>query len=279
MANKTSLPKPPKQSKREISLTVQDNPLLTQILEIVNANIEVQTLWKVVNIHAVKRLSMTDHGPIHFQIVAQNALKLLQIFENKGIKPSIVTDFKMTQDHAEVVVLLASLFHDLGMSVHRKGHEEFSVVLSDRLLHEILAFLPTEERTIIISEVLHAIISHRRDGQPLTIEAGIVRVADALDMSKGRTRLPYFADKLDIHSVSALAIDEIEIKAGKTKPVDVTIVMNHTAGIFQVDDLLKEKVKGSGIEQHLNIKVYIDKGEGRQLFEDFYKLHKPQRLR
>jgi len=161
MANKTSLPKPPKQSKREISLTVQDNPLLTQILEIVNANIEVQTLWKVVNIHAVKRLSMTDHGPIHFQIVAQNALKLLQIFENKGIKPSIVTDFKMTQDHAEVVVLLASLFHDLGMSVHRKGHEEFSVVLSDRLLHEILAFLPTEERTIIISEVLHAIISHR----------------------------------------------------------------------------------------------------------------------
>lgn len=279
MANKKTAPKTSNHLPREISLATHDNPLLTQVLEIVNAHVEVQTLWKVVNIHAVKRLSMTDHGPIHFQIVSQNALKLLRIFEKKGIKPSIVTDFKLTQDHAEVVVLLASLFHDIGMSVHRKGHEEFSVILSNRLLHEILAFLPTEERTILISEVLHAIISHRRDGQPLTIEAGIVRVADALDMTKGRTRLPYLADKLDIHSVSALAVDEIEIKEGKTKPVDVTIVMNHTAGIFQVDDLLKEKVKGSGIEQYLSIKVYIDKGEGRQLFEDFYKRSKQQRLR
>jgi metal-dependent HD superfamily phosphatase/phosphodiesterase len=127
--------------------------------------------------------------------------------------------------------------------------------------------------------VLHAIISHRRDGQPLTIEAGVVRVADALDMTKGRTRLPYRAEKLDIHSVSALAVDEIEIKEGKKLPVDVSIVMNHTAGIFQVDDLLKEKVRGSGIEQYLNINIYIDKGEGRMLFEDFYNRNKPKRLR
>jgi metal-dependent HD superfamily phosphatase/phosphodiesterase len=258
---------------------VRDNPLLAKVLELVNANLEVQTLWKVVNVHAVSRLAMTDHGPIHFQIVANNALKILRLFEKAGVKPSIVTDFKLTQDHAEVVVLLASLFHDIGMSIHRRGHEEFSVVLSNRLLHEILEFLPVEERTILISEVLHAIISHRRDGQPLTIEAGVVRVADALDMTKGRTRLPYRAEKLDIHSVSALAVDEIEIKEGKKLPVDVSIVMNHTAGIFQVDDLLKEKVRGSGIEQYLNINIYIDKGEGRMLFEDFYNRNKPKRLR
>jgi metal-dependent HD superfamily phosphatase/phosphodiesterase len=98
-------------------------------------------------------------------------------------------------------------------------------------------------------------------------------------MTKGRTRLPYRAEKLDIHSVSALAVDEIEIKEGKKLPVDVSIVMNHTAGIFQVDDLLKEKVRGSGIEQYLNINIYIDKGEGRMLFEDFYNRNKPKRLR
>lgn len=281
--------RPPKESKKkthtkhithkEVSQSVRENPLLAKVLELVNANLEVQTLWKVVNVHAVSRLAMTDHGPIHFQIVANNALKILRLFEKAGVKPSIVTDFKLTQDHAEVVVLLASLFHDIGMSIHRRGHEEFSVVLSNRLLHEILDFLPIEERTILISEVLHAIISHRRDGQPLTMEAGIVRVADALDMTKGRTRLPYRAEKLDIHSVSALAVDEIEIKEGKQLPVEVSIVMNHTAGIFQVDDLLKEKVRGSGIEQYLKINIYIDKGEGRMLFEDFYNRNKPKRLR
>lgn len=279
LSTSTATQKTLKLPNREVRLSVSDNPFLNQIVEIVNQNKEVQTLWKIVNVHAVKRLAMTDHGPIHFQIVSQNALRLLRLFELSDIKPSIVTDFKLSQDHAEVVVFLASLFHDIGMSVHRKGHEEFSVLLSNRLLHEVLNFLPIEERTILISEVLHAIISHRRDGQPLTIEAGIVRVADALDMTKGRTRLPYSADKLDTHSVSALAIDEIEIKPGRIAPVEVLIVMNHTAGIFQVDDLLKEKVKGSGIEQYLDIRVYMDKGEGRQLFKDFYKRSKIKRLK
>ena len=52
--------------------------------------------------------------------------------------------------------------------------------------------------------------------------------------------------------------------------VEVCITMNHTAGIFQVDELLKKKVMGSGIERHMEIKIYMDKGEGRQLFKDFY---------
>jgi metal-dependent HD superfamily phosphatase/phosphodiesterase len=47
--------------------------------------------------------------------------------------------------------------------------------------------------------------------------------------------------------------------------------MNHTAGIFQVDELLKRKVMGSGIERYLQIKIYIDRGQGRQLFKDFYE--------
>lgn len=259
---------------KKVHVSVDDNQLLSQVLGFVNEDIEIRSLWKIVNVHAVKRLHMTDHGPIHFQIVTQNALKILRLLEKVKIKPSVVQDFKLTQDHAEVVVVLASLLHDVGMSVHRKGHEEFSVMVTNRILHRVLDFLPVEERTIMISEVLHAIISHRRDGHPLTVEAGIVRVADALDMTKGRTRLPYQADKLDIHSVSALAIDDIEIKEGKHIPIEVHIIMNHTAGIFQVDDLLKEKVKGSGIEQYLDIRVYMDKGEGRQLFKDFYKRSK-----
>ncbi len=115
---------------------------------------------------------------------------------------------------AELVILLASLFHDLGMSISREGHEEFSLILANSILHRILDFLPVEERTIVISETLHAIIAHRSGGTPYTIEAGIVRVADALDMSEGRSRIPYQAGKIDIHSVSAAAIDKVEILDG-----------------------------------------------------------------
>lgn len=262
--------KSPKPNHREITVPVDQNPLLAQVLDVINSNEEVRTLWRVVNTHAMKRLGMTDHGQVHFQIVSKTSLKLLRLLTEKGIQPSIVTDFNLTPQHAEVVVLLASLFHDIGMSIHRKGHEEFSVMMSFTMLKEVLQFLPVEERTILVAEVLHAIISHRKDGQPLTLEAGIVRVADALDMTKGRSRIPYQAGMIDIHSVSAMAIDDIEIRAGRHLPVEVDIIMNHTAGIFQVDELLKQKVKGSGIEQYLDIKVYMDKGEGRQLFKDFY---------
>ena len=64
---------------------------------------------------------------------------------------------------------------------------------------------------MIVSEVLGAIISHREYGQPLTLEAGIVRVADALDMAKGRSRIPFERGRVSMHSLSAAAIEDVEI--------------------------------------------------------------------
>lgn len=261
----------PTKKQPPLSLPLEGNILLEEIQRRVNDSLEIKTLWQIANVHAIDRLNMTDHGPVHFEIVARTSLFLVRLLHGRKITTSIVRDFNLTPEHAETVVVLASLLHDIGMSVHRKGHEEFSVVLANRLLREILDFLPEQERVIMTSEILHAIISHRRDGQPLTVEAGVVRVADALDMTEGRSRIPYELGKLDIHSVSALAIDEIEVKPGRKTPVEIAVIMNHTAGIFQVDELLKEKVEGSGIEPYLQIKVYIDKGQGRQLFKDFYK--------
>jgi metal-dependent HD superfamily phosphatase/phosphodiesterase len=253
----------------QIAVPINKNQLLKKILEIVNSDEEISTLWKITNVTAIQRLGMTDHGISHFYIVANNAMQLTRIMNKKGVVFSICRDYGFSTDHAEVVVLLASLFHDLGMSIHRNGHEEFSLFLANNILHQVLSFLPVAERTILTSETLHAIISHRSDGKPLTIEAGIVRIADALDMSKGRTRFPYEEGKLDIHSVSAMAVDSIEIKSGRATPVQIDITMNHTAGIFQVDELLRKKVMGSGIEKYLEIKIFIDKGKGKQLFKDF----------
>jgi uncharacterized protein len=264
----------PKKSKSTgIQLPFKGGELLNRVLDVINSNEEINTLWKITNVHAIRRLGMTDHGITHFQIVVNNALTIQRLLLKDDHVMSITRDFELAEEYAQIVVLLASLLHDLGMSIHRKGHEEYSLFLTNTLLRETLSFLPIVERTIVISETLHAIISHRSDGKPLTLEAGIVRVADALDMTEGRSRIPYEQGKIDIHSVSAKAIDEIEIREGKKRPVQINIIMNHTAGIFQVDELLRRKVIGSGLEKYLDIKIYMDKGDGKQLFKDFYEEH------
>ena len=99
---------------------------------------------------------------------------------------------------------------------------------------------------MIVSEVLRAITSHRDDGEPLTLEAGILRVADALDMAQGRSRIPFERGRVGIHSLSAAAIEDVEIGDGEAKPIRIEITMNNSSGIYQVDGLLKAKLRGLG---------------------------------
>jgi len=159
------------------------------------------------------------------------------------------------------------------MSISREGHEEFSLFLANGILHRILDFLPIDERTIVIAEALHTIIAHRSGGRPYTVEAGIVRVADALDMSEGRSRIPYQAGKIDIHSVSAAAINRVEILEGSAKPIEINIWMNNIAGIFQVDELLRQKLLGSGIERFVKVSAFIREGEEDRLVKEFEALY------
>lgn len=252
-----------------INVPTERNELLAKTLEAINTNQEITALWHIINVNAIERLGITDHGPVHFQIVANIALKLCRLLIKKNIPMSITKHYRLSTDHAEVVILLASLLHDLGMSINREQHEEFSLFLANNLMRETLDFMPTIERTVVISEALHAIISHRSDGDPMTLEAGIVRVADALDMSEGRSRIPYETGEVNIHSISAAAIDSVEIEAGETKPIQINILMNNSAGLFQVDELLKNKIYGSGLEGHMDVKAYIDRKTEKNLLKSF----------
>lgn len=243
---------------RDIQVPLYNNHLLAKAVDAINQSEEIRTLWRVINVHAIDRLNMTDHGLIHFQIVANIGLKLARMLDKHRVEFSVKKDFGLSTDHAELIIFLGCVLHDIGMSVARSGHEEFSIPLANQLMRELLTFLPIPERTIVISETLHAIISHRRSGQPVTIEAGIVRIADALDMSEGRSRIPYDAGSINIHSISAQAIDKITIEEGSNKPIKITIQMNNSAGIFQIDELLKEKLSGSGIEQYFEITAVIE---------------------
>lgn len=254
---------------KEIHVPTKDNNLLVKALKIINKNEEIYTLWKVSNVHALDRLGMSDHGPVHFQIVANSALRILRILHQHGVEMSITKDFGLSVEYAELVVLLASLLHDTGMSVNRENHEEFSLFITNNLLREMLTFLSIETKTIIISEVLHAIINHRSKGNPNTIEGGIVRVADALDMTHGRSRIPYEAGKVSIYSVSAFAIDNVEIEEGTEKPVNITITMNNSAGVFQIDALINKKLASSGIEKYVKVKAFIGGKSEKKLIKDY----------
>lgn len=254
--------------KNLIHVPLNGNKLLETVLNHVNGNEELVTLWNILNVNAIERLGMSDHGSTHFQIVANISLRLARILQKNDVVMSVVKDFKLTVHHAEVILVLASIMHDLGMSIHRIDHEEYSLFLANRLLHETLSFLPINERTILISETLHAIISHRSNGRPFTIEAGIVRVADALDMSQGRSRIPFEAGAINIHSLSAFAVDHVEIKEGKERFIHVDIKMNNSAGIFQVDELLKEKLAGSGLEKYFEVRAYIEGESEKKMLEE-----------
>lgn len=244
--------------------------LLEKMMERVNSSEEISALWEMTNTTAMKRLGWSDHGPVHFQIVANGALRIARILAKHKIEFGIVRDYGLTKDHAELVIVLGSIFHDLGMSINRQGHEEFSLFIAMDIIDKVLDFLPVRERVIVRGEAQHAIINHRDDGKPLTIEAGVVRVADALDMTAGRARVPFEKGEVNIHSLSESAINQVEILEGEDDaPVVINIYMNNSAGLFSVDELLKEKLIKSGLEPHLKIKAFVEGDTEKKLISEF----------
>lgn len=246
------------------------NATLREVIERVNQDDNLYALWTAANVNAVERLAMTDHGPVHVKIVMNIADKLFRLLTGAGIEPGVVHNYGLTLDDAELVVALAALLHDVGMSIHRADHEEFSLFIAGPKVDELIEGLydrPTA--TIIRSEVLHAIIAHRSGGKPLTLEAGIVRVADALDMAKGRSRIPFTAGSMSIHSISAAAIEAVHIDAGSEKPVLVRIDLSNSAGIFQLDQLFRDKLAGSGLEGYIDLEVNLVGEEEKRLVESY----------
>ncbi len=257
-------------AEMRIRLPVRGNRELRRVLERANADAELKAWWHVANVNAVARLEINDHSWVHIQIVANIALKLLRELVKHGIEPSLVRDYRLRVGDAEVVVVLAALTHCVGMSIHRKGHEDWSLFLAEPKLRELLDGTYEEpDRTVIVSEVLQAITSHRSDGEPLSIEAGILRVADALDMAKGRSRIPFERGRVSIHSLSAAAIEEVRIVDGVEKPVRVEVLMNNSSGIFQVDGLLRAKLLGSGLERHVEVVARISTESEKVLVPEY----------
>lgn len=255
-----------------LNVPSRNNPKVAQLIERINADDELYALWLAANVNAVERLGMTDHGPVHVKIVMNIAIKILRMLTEHGVEPGVVTNYGMGDDDAEVVVLLAALLHDVGMSIHRKEHEAFSLFVAQPKIRELLdGIYDTAAATIVRAEVLHAIIAHRSGGRPMTLEAGIVRVADALDMAKGRSRISMGIEgtMMSIHSISAAAIEAVHIESGAEKPVRIRVEMSNSAGVFQLDQLFREKLRGSGLEPYIEVEGKMEGETEKRIFKQF----------
>jgi uncharacterized protein len=255
-------------SPMDIRAPTRGNRRLEALFEAANSDQRVRGWWHMQQVFA-ERLGMSDHSWVHVQIVVNIALRLFRLLERRGVEPAMVRDHGMRAHDAEVVIAAACLLHDSGMSIHRTDHEAFSLFLAaDRLPLLLDGIYDEPELTVVMAETLHAIIGHRRRGDPMTVEAGVVRVADALDMASGRSRVPFETGRPNIHSLSAAAIDEVKIEPGDER-VQIEIAMNNSSGLFQVDELLATKLRGSGLEQHVEVVARIDAEHEKRLLPVF----------
>ncbi len=119
--------------------------------------------------------------------------------------------------------------------------------------------------------MLHAVIAHRWDVTCLSLEAGVLKVADALDMTEGRSRIPFESGEINIHSVSAQAVEAVTIERGEERPIRLNIELNNSAGIFQVDELLRRKLTNSTLRPYVEVFAHMEGEEERHLLE-IYRL-------
>ncbi len=237
--------------------------IIRKAYQILENDLEIIELLKMSNIMAVSRLKYNDHGIIHARVVAGAALELIDILSNAGVEMTYIRDgIAGGIDEVKIAVLISSYLHDIGNSIHRVNHELLGVLISRNIVDRILLRLGFDRRKAIDmrQEILHNIYASDYNVQCLSIECGIVKISDGLDMAEGRARIPYRLGKLDMHSISALSIRKVDIELSQDykRPINIIIYMNEAAGLFQLEAVLIPKIKSSGLESLLNIYINVD---------------------
>ena len=227
---------------------------LNEVLEYVTSDTEITTYLDAQNVNAVTRKGYNDHGSKHIEIVRDRALQLYDLLKAGGVSFNGASQQGLEEADESVILVLAATLHDVGHVVHRKDHSYYSIPLASDILDRILPeFYDIATQVRIKAEVLHAILCHHTEEQPLTREAGVIRIADGLDMEQGRSRVPYEKGGRGINTVSSQAIESVALRPDEDLPAQVEIRMNNAAGVYQVDSLLKAKVDGSLLEDVVRI--------------------------
>ena len=246
-----------------IRFHLKERPRALKMWELLSGDPEVVSMWSMANFVAVKKLGMNDHGQIHAEVATASALTMLDLLIDSGIEPDIVMTGYGDADDAALVVLTATLCHDFGNQVHREAHYIVSIDIVIPVLDRLLPVVydDIEKMTRIRAFILSAIYSHHGEPPPLTIEAALVCIGDSTDMTKGRGREAFESGSITIHSVSALAIEKVEITEGRRRPIELRVSMSNSAGIFQVQEILGPKVRAGPLADYVDVVAVTMNGE------------------
>ena len=241
---------------------------LNKVLSAIEEDEEIQAYLEAQNVNPVMRMQYNDHGAKHVEIVRHKALCLYELLKRGGVSFNGATQEGLDVADEPVIVALAATLHDIGHVVHRDEHPYYSIPLAADILDDFLPqFYDITAAVKMKGEVLHAILCHQTAENPLTLEAGVVRVADGLDMERGRSRIPYEQGGRGINTVSSQAIERVKLLEGDDVPLMIEIEMTNAAGVYQVDNLLASKVHQSNIKQHLRIVAVNVREETERIVE------------
>ena len=219
---------------------LKDFPKALRAYEMLVQDPEARSGWNMANYLTMRKLGYNDHGRVHALLTGAASVAILALLSEAGVRLDTVESGAGELEDAYVVVLLSTMLHDLGNQVPPPQHPA-----------PLPALTP------------HGLYSHALSPEPLTIEAGITAVADGTDITKGRGRKAFQLGSIDIHSISALAVDEVRILKGEKVPVEIQVTMNNSAGIFQVEETLTKKVLKSPLRPYVTVVAMTD-GEGGQ---------------
>ena len=257
-------------TKEIIELTSEKDDLPLKVVQLLIDDAEVQTIQDYANTVSIVRLGFNDHGPVHMRTVCRNALKMLKIFYQAKIQTSLEKEQSGTFADSVTAVILASFFHDFGMTVGRQDHELYSAIIGQPIINSILKkVLPEEKdlkrRVTIYAMAMEGIIGHMGTRKIHSVEAGIILVADGCDMTKGRARIPMEINTKpsvgDIHKYSANSIVKVKILAGEEKPIKIEVHMSAVVGFFQIEEVLLQKISCSPIKDFIELYAGVDDDE------------------
>jgi metal-dependent HD superfamily phosphatase/phosphodiesterase len=228
---------------------------------------EIQAVQEYANTVSIMRLHFNDHGPVHMRTVALNAVIMMGILRDAGVKTSLELEECGVFEDSLIAVFLAANLHDLGMSVGRQDHELHSAYLAfpilDRVLKEVFG-RDAGKRAMIRSLALEGISGHMGNRAIHSLEAGVILVADGCDMQKGRARIPLALAAHprvgDIHQYSANSIEDVRILRGVEKPIRIEVTMSSEVGLFQVEEILLGKIAASPAKGHIELYAQVSGG-------------------
>lgn len=254
-------------TKEIIELTPEKDDLPLRIANLLINDEEIQCIQDYANNVSIVRLGFNDHGPVHMRTVCRNALKMLKILYQSGIKTSLETEQSGTFLDSVSAVLLASFMHDFGMTIGRQDHELYSGILAyetiNRILQQVLPDSRNLKRRVIIrSMALEGILGHMGTRKIHSLEAGLILIADGCDMTKGRARIPMELNKMpsigDIHKYSANSIEKVKIQNGKEKSIKIEVFMSADVGFFQIEEVLLQKINSSPAKNLIELYAGVD---------------------